>query len=90
MVVMDWLASMLNLPNTFMFSGTGGGVIQNTTSESILVTLIAARDKAMQLLGPDCVKRLVVYGTDQTHSTFTKASKLAGIHPPNIRSHTHH
>lgn len=86
MVVMDWLASMLNLPNTFMFSGTGGGVIQNTTSESILVTLIAARDKAMQLLGPDCVKRLVVYGSDQTHSTFTKASKLAGIHPPNIRS----
>ncbi|GFZ05586.1 pyridoxal phosphate (PLP)-dependent transferases superfamily protein [Actinidia rufa] len=30
--------------------------------------------------------KLVVYGSDQTHSTYTKACKLAGIYPRNIRS----
>ncbi|KAH7532949.1 hypothetical protein FEM48_Zijuj04G0077700 [Ziziphus jujuba var. spinosa] len=86
MVVMDWLANMLKLPKSFMFSGTGGGVIQSTTSESVLVTLIAARDRALDKIGAEKMKKLVVYGSDQTHSMFVKASKLAGIHPSNIRS----
>ncbi|XP_052208358.1 tryptophan decarboxylase TDC2-like [Diospyros lotus] len=86
MVVMDWLANMLKLPKSFMFSGTGGGVIQGTTSESILCTLIAARDRALEVLGVHNVGKLVVYGSDQTHSTYTKACKLAGIFPCNIRS----
>ncbi|KAJ0054592.1 hypothetical protein Pint_02140 [Pistacia integerrima] len=81
MVVMDWLANMLKLPKSFMFSGTGGGVIQNTTSESILVTLIAARDKALDVIGINNTCKLVVYCSDQTHSTFTKVCKLAGIYP---------
>ncbi|WCJ37647.1 Tyrosine decarboxylase [Euphorbia peplus] len=85
MVVMDWLANMLNLPKSFMFSGTGGGVIQNTSSEAILVTLIAARDKALAEIGAHNLSNLVVYGSDQTHSTFFKASKLAGISPHNVR-----
>ncbi|KAJ4729920.1 Tyrosine decarboxylase [Melia azedarach] len=86
MIVMDWLANMLKLPKTFMFSGTGGGVIQNTTAESILVTLIAARDQALDIIGVENTHRLAVYGSDQTHSTFIKISKLAGISPRNIRS----
>ncbi|XVE49826.1 hypothetical protein DITRI_Ditri01bG0113200 [Diplodiscus trichospermus] len=86
MTVMDWLANMLELPKSFMFQGTGGGIIQNTTSEAILVTLIAARDKALGVLGFDSMHKLVVYASDQTHSTFTKACKLAGISPHNIRS----
>lgn len=80
---------MLRLPNSFTFSGTGtgGGVIQNTTSESILVTLVAARDRALECIGgAENMRKLVVYGSDETHSTFTKISKLAGIHPRNIRS----
>lgn len=86
MIVMDWLADMLKLPKSFMFSGTGGGVIQGTTSEAILCTVIAARDRALELNGVDKIGKLVVYGSDQTHSTYTKACKLAGIHPSNIRS----
>ncbi|XVE92845.1 hypothetical protein REPUB_Repub01dG0137900 [Reevesia pubescens] len=86
MTVMDWLANMLKLPKSFMFQGTGGGIIQNTTSEAILVTLIAARDKALDVLGFDNTHKLVVYASDQTHSTFAKACKLAGISPQNIRS----
>lgn len=87
MIVMDWLANMLKLPNSFMFSGTGGGVIQNTTSEAILVTLIAARDRVLATNGSNqSIRKLVVYCSDQTHSTFTKAAKLAGITPCNIKS----
>ncbi|XP_060189824.1 tryptophan decarboxylase TDC1-like [Lycium barbarum] len=86
MIVMDWLANMLKLPKTFMFSGTGGGVIQGTTSEAILTTLIAARDNKLENLGTDNIGKLVVYGSDQTHSTYTKACKLAGIFPCNIRA----
>ncbi|PON66963.1 Aromatic-L-amino-acid decarboxylase [Trema orientale] len=87
MVVMDWLANMLRLPESFMFAGNhGGGVIQNTTCESILVTLHAARDRVLENIGAVNMRKLVVYGSDQTHSTFTKASRLAGIHPSNIRS----
>ncbi|KAL5767416.1 hypothetical protein ACOSP7_014026 [Xanthoceras sorbifolium] len=90
MVVMDWLANMLKLPKTFMFSGGGtaggGGVIQNTTSEAVLVTLIAARDQLLDVIGVESICKLVVYGSDQTHSTFTKACKLAGIDACNIRS----
>uniref|UniRef100_A0A5B7A7J3 L-tryptophan decarboxylase n=1 Tax=Davidia involucrata TaxID=16924 RepID=A0A5B7A7J3_DAVIN len=86
MVVMDWLANMLKLPKSFMFSGTGGGVLQGTTSEAILCTLIAARDRALESIGVDKISKLVVYGSDQTHSTYAKACKLAGILPCNIRS----
>ncbi|KAK9266353.1 hypothetical protein L1049_012477 [Liquidambar formosana] len=86
MVVMDWLANILKLPKSFMFSGTGGGVMQNTTSESILVTLIAARDRTVDVVGVENMRKLVVYGSDQTHSTYTKAAKLAGIHPRSIRA----
>ncbi|XP_009760717.2 tryptophan decarboxylase TDC1-like [Nicotiana tabacum] len=86
MVVMDWLANMLKLPKSFMFSGTGGGVLQGTTSEAILCTLIAARDRKLETLGVHNIGKLVVYGSDQTHSTYTKACKLAGIFPCNIRA----
>ncbi|MBA0641059.1 hypothetical protein Goklo_025650, partial [Gossypium klotzschianum] len=85
MVVIDWLADMLKLPKSFMFQGTGGGVIQNTTSEAILVTLIAARDKALDVYGSGNLNKLVVYASDQTHSTFAKACKMVGISPRNIR-----
>lgn len=85
MVVMDWLANMLRLPKSFMFSGSGGGVIQGTTSEAIICTLIAARDRALEIIGHHNIGKLVVYGSDQTHSTYTKACKLAGIFPCNIR-----
>ncbi|KAF8414010.1 hypothetical protein HHK36_002008 [Tetracentron sinense] len=86
MIVMDWMAKMLKLPKSFMFSGTGGGVMQGTTSEAILCTLIAARDRALESIGQENIGKIVVYGSDQTHSTYTKACKLAGILPCNIRS----
>ncbi|XP_076883209.1 tryptophan decarboxylase TDC2-like [Bidens hawaiensis] len=86
MVVMDWLAVMLHLPKSFMFSGSGGGVLQSTTSESTLCTLVAARDRVLNTIGVEHIGKLVVYGSDQTHVMFKKVCKLAGIDPKNIRS----
>ncbi|KAI8008317.1 Tryptophan decarboxylase TDC1 [Camellia lanceoleosa] len=85
MVVINWLANMLKLSKSFMFSGTSGGVIQGTTNEAIICTHIAARDCAFEIVGIHNIGRLVVYGSDQSHSTYTKACKLVGIFPCNIR-----
>ncbi|XP_031499470.1 tryptophan decarboxylase TDC2-like [Nymphaea colorata] len=87
-VVMDWLAGLLKLPSSFMFAGGngGGGVIHGTTSEAMLCTVVAARERALNRIGGANGGRLVVYASDQTHSTFAKACKLAGIAPTNIRA----
>ncbi|KQJ95032.1 aromatic-L-amino-acid decarboxylase [Brachypodium distachyon] len=93
-LALDWLAQLLRLPTTFMNRtssgrGTGGGVILGTTSEAMLVTLVAARDAALKRIGSNGVAgitRLAVYAADQTHSTFFKACRLAGFDPANIRS----
>ena len=47
--MMDWLAKILKLPDYYLASsgGLGGGVIQGTASEAILVTLLSARNKAI-------------------------------------------
>ncbi|KAH9770948.1 Tyrosine decarboxylase 2 [Citrus sinensis] len=67
-IVMDWLGQMIKLPKSFLFSGNGGGVIQGTTCEAILCTLTAARDRVLNKIGRENISKLVVYGSDQTHS----------------------
>lgn len=34
-IVMDWMGKMLKLPSSFLFSGTGGGVLHGSTCESL-------------------------------------------------------
>ncbi|KAJ8534622.1 hypothetical protein K7X08_016350 [Anisodus acutangulus] len=48
MIVLDWLAKALKLPDEFLSTGQGGGVIQGTASEAILVVLLAARGKGSE------------------------------------------
>lgn len=86
-IVLDWMGKMLNLPSSFLFSGTGGGVIHGTTCEAVVCTLAAARDKALKELGGNWenITKFVVYASDQTHFTFQKAAKLVGIPPSNFR-----
>ncbi|XP_062113044.1 tyrosine decarboxylase-like [Humulus lupulus] len=84
-IVMDWLGQMLRLPKSFLFSGNGGGVLQGTTCEAILCTLVAARDRTLKIIGNDNIGKLVVYCSDQTHCAFKKAAQIAGIHPNNFR-----
>src|SRR5208283_1655980 len=44
--VLDWLVPMLGLPQNFLSTSTGGGVIQDTASSSSLCAMLAARERA--------------------------------------------
>ena len=61
-------------------TGGGGGCIQGTSSEAVLVALLAARARKMRGRPPEDAARLVAYGSDQTHSCFRKAAMVAGVH----------
>lgn len=57
-------------------AGQGGGVIQGTASEAVLVVLLAARDKFLHCIGKNALNKLVVYASDQTHSALQKACQV--------------
>lgn len=85
MIVLDWLAKLLNLPDYFLLGGQGGGVIQGTASEAVLVVLLAARERTLTRVGKNALGKLVVYASDQTHSSLQKACQVGGIQPENFR-----
>lgn len=86
--VMDWLVDMLALPEKFKFSGTGGGVIQDSASSASLCALLSARERATNFESNrrGCDGRLVAYASTQTHSSIDKAVNIAGIGRQNLRS----
>jgi len=61
----------------FCKAGQGGGVIQGTASEAVLVVLLAARDRVLRKLGKNALEKLVVYASDQTHSALQKACQVS-------------
>ncbi|KAM1864556.1 hypothetical protein ACFX14_004754 [Malus domestica] len=79
-VVMDWPGDMLKLPKSFLFSDNGGGVLHGSTHESVVCTMVAARDQILSQIGKENIGNLVVYGSDQTHSALQKVSQIVGIH----------
>jgi len=85
--VLDWLVPMLGLPEKFLSSNTGGGVIQDTASSAALCALLAARERASNYVsnqkGSD--GRIVAYASTQTHSSLQKAAMIAGIGSSNLR-----
>jgi aromatic-L-amino-acid decarboxylase len=85
--VLDWLAEMLQLPEKFKSSSTGGAVIQDTASSAALSAVLAAREKKTNYLTNDsgCHGNLVAYISEQTHSSVEKAVKIAGIGKNNLR-----
>jgi aromatic-L-amino-acid decarboxylase len=83
-VVMDWLRQMLGLPDTFT------GVIQDSASTSTLCALMCARERttafAQRRGGLQAEPApLVVYSSDQAHSSIPKAALLAGFGADNLR-----
>ena len=85
--VLDWLVPMLGLPEKFLSSKTGGGVIQDTASSASLCALLAARERATKYASNQrgCDGRIVAYASTQTHSSLQKAAMIAGIGVSNLR-----
>ncbi|CAN1270100.1 Phenylacetaldehyde synthase [Linum perenne] len=78
-------SSVAGFLGEMLSSGHGGGVIQGSASESILVVMLAARDKILRKFGKGALEKLVVYASNQTHSALQKACQIAGIYPENCR-----
>ncbi|RZC37350.1 Pyridoxal deC and/or SLA LP auto ag domain containing protein, partial [Asbolus verrucosus] len=76
--MMDWLATIINLPKVFFNSsdGPGGGIIQNAASESTLLGLLAGKNRAISQ-NPQC--KLVAYTSEQSNSSVEKAGILASV-----------
>jgi len=85
--VLDWVVEMLGLPDKFLSTSAGGGVIQDAASSGALCALLAARERATNFAaneqGND--RRLVAYTSSQAHSSIEKAVKVAGIGRQNLR-----
>jgi aromatic-L-amino-acid decarboxylase len=86
-LVLDWLVPMLGLPEKFLSSNTGGGVIQDTASSASLCAMLAARERATDyttnLRGT--YRKLVAYTSAHAHSSLEKAAMIAGIGLDNLR-----
>ena len=85
--VLDWMVGMLGLPEEFLSSDTGGGVIQDTASNASLCALLAARERATNFASNQrgCDGKLVAYTSSQAHSSIEKAIQVAGIGKQNLR-----
>ncbi|HEY6338189.1 MAG TPA: pyridoxal-dependent decarboxylase [Candidatus Sulfotelmatobacter sp.] len=85
--VLDWLVSMLGLPEKFLSSSSGGGVIQDTASSAALCALLAARERATNYISnkKGCDGRIVAYASTQTHSSLEKAAMISGLGVENLR-----
>ena len=85
--VLDWLAEIMQLPESFRSASTGGGVIQDTASSAALTAVVAAREKATSFESNKrgVTQRMTAYVSTQTHSSVEKAIKIAGIGVENLR-----
>uniref|UniRef100_A0AAX7SRT4 Aromatic-L-amino-acid decarboxylase n=1 Tax=Astatotilapia calliptera TaxID=8154 RepID=A0AAX7SRT4_ASTCA len=88
-VMLDWLGKMLQLPECFIAGthGRGGGVIQGTASEATLISLLAARCKAVRRVQTinakksesEILSKLVAYTSDQAHSSVERAALIGAV-----------
>src|SRR4051794_32351737 len=84
---LDWMVELLGLPDRFMSTGPGGGVIQDSASSAALCAVVAARERATQgQTNRVGVRRpLVAYASVHAHSSVEKAVRIAGIGSDNLR-----
>jgi aromatic-L-amino-acid decarboxylase len=84
-VVMGWLRQMLGLPEGF------SGVIQDTASTSTLCALLCARERATNFAVNEhgfqngASQRLMVYTSEEAHSSVEKGVKIAGFGKAQLR-----
>lgn len=84
-IVLDWYAKAMGLSEDFVSTSSyGGGVLQNSASECILISMIAARSRAIKDLKSSSeahessfLQNLVAYGSKQANCALEKAAKVA-------------
>ena len=74
--VLDWLVDMLALPDSWKSTGPGGGVIQMSASDATHAALVVARHRRRD---DASAENMVVYVSDQAHSSIEKGCTVAGI-----------
>jgi aromatic-L-amino-acid decarboxylase len=81
-VVLEWLRQMLGLPEGMT------GVIQDTASTATLVALLTAREKSTNFEAnrEGLKKPLMVYASEEAHSSIEKGVKIAGYGRENLRT----
>src|SRR5207237_8657285 len=69
-LVLDWLVPALGLPEKFVSTRRGGGVIQDTASSAILCAVLAARERATNFKSNQTgvEEKLCAYASTQAHS----------------------
>jgi aromatic-L-amino-acid decarboxylase len=80
-VTMNWLGTMIGLPKEM------AGVIQDSASSSTLVALICARENVtgFQINNKGFNERLIIYCSEEAHSSIIKGAKIAGYGKENVR-----
>jgi aromatic-L-amino-acid decarboxylase len=80
-VVLEWLRKMLGLPEGM------AGVIQDTASTATLCALLTAREKTTNFEAnlTGLKKPLMVYASEETHSSVEKGVKIAGYGQASLR-----
>ena len=91
-IVLDWMADLYHLPECYKSASKGGGVIQGSASEAVVVAVIAARDRYLREATKDIkdenerenafyTKRtnLVALGSVTAHSSTQKAAGICGV-----------
>ncbi len=86
-LVLDWFVELLGLPEAFRSTSRGGGVIQDSASSGTLSALLAARERATGYESNSTGVRqpLIVYASQQAHSSVEKGMGVAGMGRRNLR-----
>ena len=87
-LMLDWMRELLDLPESFTSTSEhGGGVIQGSASEAVLVAILSARWRATKgaVNHDGDTGRLVAYSTSQAHSSIEKGLRIAGVGTGHIR-----
>ncbi|XP_053205533.1 uncharacterized protein LOC128389905 isoform X2 [Panonychus citri] len=89
-IMLDWMGKAIGLPEKFLCfaeNSKGGGVIEGSASECILVTLLAARYEAVKqakkqepyVKDTDILGKLIAYCSKEAHSSVEKAAMIGFV-----------
>ena len=75
--VLDWLVDLLDLPQEWKTTGSGGGVTLSGASSATHTALVVARDQCRKRTGA-ALEQMVAYASSQAHSSIEKGARVAG------------